>query len=163
VFYIKGMKMKRFVIRNYGPSRQLRYKKYSICIANDSVIETNDENMVKAMTKHENIHVTDRGSEVVAATDPIEEFGDEVQRKCTVDNPEALYKEQFPDPDGDGNETSVDSDVSEALSDDDISYDDMRAPELKALAKNRGVYSKGMRKGEIIEALESYDEVEVVT
>jgi len=59
--------MKRFVIRNYGLSRQIPYKDQQVFIANDRAIETDDEELVAVLRKHENLHVTDRGSELASS------------------------------------------------------------------------------------------------
>lgn len=56
--------MKRFVIRNYGPSRQVHYKGIGHCLSNDQSIETNDAKMAAAFAEEEQIHVTDRGEEI---------------------------------------------------------------------------------------------------
>ena len=58
--------MKRFIIRNYGLTRQIPYKDQHIFVANDQAIETNDEELVAVLRKHENLSVTDRGSELVS-------------------------------------------------------------------------------------------------
>ena len=44
---------------------------------------------------------------------------------------------------------------------DEISYDDMNVPELKVLAKDRQLDIKGLKKAEIIEALQDYDSEDV--
>ena len=56
--------MARFVIRNYGPSRQIPYKGQQLCLSNDQSIETDDEEEAAAFEAYEAIHVTDRGSEL---------------------------------------------------------------------------------------------------
>ena len=56
--------MKRFIIRNYGASRQFPYKGQPIPISNDSAIETDDEKLAIFFKEQQAIHVTDRGSEL---------------------------------------------------------------------------------------------------
>ena len=56
--------MKRFVIRNYGPSRQFPYKAEQICISNDCAIETDNAELAGFMRGQEQVFVTDRGSDV---------------------------------------------------------------------------------------------------
>jgi len=60
--------MKRFMIRNYGPSRQVPYKAQTLCIEHDGVIETDDVGEAAALAAEELMHVTDRneGSEPVS-------------------------------------------------------------------------------------------------
>lgn len=65
--------MKRFVIRNYGLTRQIPYKDQQVCIANDQAIETDDEELVAVLRKHENLHVTDRGSELASSLPVVDE------------------------------------------------------------------------------------------
>lgn len=56
--------MKRFVIRNYGPSRQFPYKDQHIPISNDCAIETDDKEEAAFFKKQKALTVTDRGSEL---------------------------------------------------------------------------------------------------
>lgn len=72
VYCRKGSQMKRFVIRNYGPSRQFPYKGQSICIANDCAIETDDEEEAAFFKEQEALTVTDRGSELTSSL-PVDE------------------------------------------------------------------------------------------
>ena len=67
--------MKRFVIRNYGLTRQIPYKDQQVCIANDQAIETDDEELVAVLRKHENLHITDRSSELASSL-PVDEPGE---------------------------------------------------------------------------------------
>ena len=60
--------MTRFIIRNYGLTRQFPYKNRSICIANDNTIETDDEEMAIFFKGQKAIHVTDRGSELASSS-----------------------------------------------------------------------------------------------
>ena len=65
--------MKRFVIRNYGPSLQIPYKNKGICLSNDQCFETNDEELVEFLKSDEqfkNVHVADRGSELAQSSSP---------------------------------------------------------------------------------------------
>jgi hypothetical protein len=65
--FVRNWKMKRFVIRNYGPSRQIPYKDQNICLSNDQCIESNDEELVaflKSDEEFKTLHVSDRGSEL---------------------------------------------------------------------------------------------------
>jgi len=109
--------MKRFVIRNYGPTRQFPYKDKHIFIANDCAIETDDEEEVGALSGQESVHVTDRGSELVPPSSPIKK-------------PEAP---------------------------EEIAYEDMKVKELQMLAKDREMDVSGLKKAELIAALQAYD------
>lgn len=122
--------MKRFVIRNYGPSRQVPYNGQSVCLSNDQCIETDDDEMANVFREEERITVTDRGEELATISNsPVEESKEE---KVVVDPNE-------------------------------LSYDDMSLDELRALAKDRKIAGAGKLKiGGLIEALEEYDEAEVV-
>lgn len=111
--------MKRFVIRNYGPSRQFPYKGQSIPIANDSAIETDDEKMAVAFGKQDAVHLTDRGAELASSS--------------SVEGPE----------------TSGESE--------EIVYSDMKVPDLRILAEDRQIKTAGLKKAELIQALENYD------
>jgi len=64
--------MKRFAIRNYGLTRQIPYKDQQVFIANDQAIETDDEELVAVLRKHENLYVTDRSPELASSL-PAEE------------------------------------------------------------------------------------------
>ena len=65
--------MKRFIVRNYGPTRQFPYKDMQIFIANDCVRETDDVEMAMALKKEKQVTVTDRGSEVTSLSPSVEE------------------------------------------------------------------------------------------
>lgn len=65
--------MKRFVIRNYGLTRQIPYKDQQVFIANDQAIETDDEELVAVFRKHKNFHITDRGSELASSLPVVDE------------------------------------------------------------------------------------------
>lgn len=124
--------MKRFVIRNYGPSIQIPYNGQNICLSNDQVIETNDSKLVHFLNEDEqfkDIYVTDRGEELTTKS-PVEDFVVSEASSMTVDP-------------------------------DEISYDDMEEAELRALCKDRQLKIKGLKKGGLIEALEEYDAEEV--
>lgn len=57
--------MKRFVIRNYGPSRQFQMGPNQICLAHDHAIETDDEDLAKDLGGEDSVHVVDRGPQTV--------------------------------------------------------------------------------------------------
>lgn len=124
--------MKRFIIRNYGPSIQIPYNGQNICLSNDQVIETNDDKLVHFLNEDEqykDIHVTDRGEEL-ATNSPVEDFVATETSSMSIDPGE-------------------------------ISYDGMELLELQALCKDRRLKTKGLKKGGLIEALEEYDVEEV--
>lgn len=150
--------MARFVIRNYGPSRQVAYKAQQICLSNDQCIETDDAKMADVLGAEESIHVTDRGVEAATYVSP--ENRAKKDRKVTVDDAEAVHDEKFPDEDVPEQQTQ---ETQEIVSDEDaneLSYDDMFVPELQALCKDRSIKTSRLKKGALIEALEDYDEEE---
>jgi len=82
--------MKRFVIRNYGASRQIPYKGQSISIANDGIIETDDEKEAAALKDYEAITVTDRGGGSELAPSSSEKSPED-----SVDKPEEVSYESM--------------------------------------------------------------------
>lgn len=91
--------MKRFVIRNYGPSRQFPYKGRPICIANDGAIETDDEKEAAFFKEQEALTVTDRGSELapsLPADEPeaLEESQEIAYEEMTVKELQVLAKDR---------------------------------------------------------------------
>ena len=113
--------MKRFVIRNYGASRQFPYKGQSIPISNDSAIETDDEELAVFFKEQETVTVTDRGSELAPS-----------------------------------------SSVEEPDESEEPAYSNMKVPDLRILAEDRQIKTAGLKKAELIEALEAYDTAPVV-
>jgi len=85
--------MKRFVIRNYGPTRQFPYKDRQIFIANDSAIETDDAKEAVFFKEQEAVHVTDRGSEVTSLTPSVEE--PETSEEVTEETEEIAYSDML--------------------------------------------------------------------
>lgn len=150
--------MARFIIRNYGPSRQIAYNGMQFCLSNDQSIETDDPDQAAVFDAEDMITVTDRGIESATSV-PSKKFGKK-ERKVTVDDAEALHNEQFPDGDDELHQTQQ-SDSQDSSEFDDLSYDDLTMTELKTLAKDRGIETSGKKKGALIEALEDYDVAEV--
>ena len=149
--------MARFVIRNYGPSRQVAYEGQQICLSNDQCIETDDTEMAAVLGEENSIHVTDRGAEAASFVLPEEPV--EKEKKVTVDDVEALHAANHPDEDS----QKVASDKAEEtiVESEELTYDDLTMPELKSIAKDRVIEVKGLKIGGLIEALEAYDEAEV--
>lgn len=146
--------MARFVIRNYGVSRQVSYKGQQITFLHDQAIETDDEDEAGTLTAQDRAHLTDRGLDAVALVPP--EVPDEKkERKVTVDkepvpreDPEDVQKKE-PEPEVVPEETG-----------DEIAYEEMTVPELRVLAKDRQLSISGLLKAEIIETLQDYDSEE---
>jgi len=151
--------MARFIIRNYGPSRQIPYKGQSICLSNDQCIETDDAKMAGVLGFADLITVTDRGLEAAA---PVvsDSSGTKKDRKVTVDDAEAVYAENFSDKDVRKPHTQPAEPPIQEESIDEISYADMSVRELRVLAEDRRIKTSGLRKGELIDALEAYDDAE---
>jgi len=129
--------MKRFVIRNYGPSRQFPFEDQAICISNDQAIETDDEQIAEALKKHNAVHVTDRGVRELTEQKTIEQ---KVNSKNDSPSDDTIIE------DVDGTENVY-----------EIQYNDMTVSELKELAKDRDIKTSGLRKQDLIGALEAYD------
>jgi hypothetical protein len=77
--------MTRYVIRNYGLTRQIPYKGQQIFIANDQAIETDDEELVTVLRAQENLHVTDRGSELASTLSEKPESTEESEEMAYAD------------------------------------------------------------------------------
>jgi len=162
--------MSRFVIRNYGISRQFPYKGKSICLSNDQAIETDDVAEAAALGSHQNVHVIDRGAEFAAPVivPPEKPADDEKKRKVTVNDAEAVRAEKFP-PDEDEQQQEkggTQPPPPESTKDkDEIAYAEMTVRELrelfndrqKPLAKDKQVKTSGLKKAELILCLEAYD------
>ena len=147
--------MARFVIRNYGPSRQIPYKGQQICLSNDQCKETDDAEMAAALGKADLIHVTDRGIEAAAPVPP--DKRKEKKRKVTIDDAKAVHDEKFPDEDTQQQTTQGTQQPASSEDTDEIAYADMTVKELQVLAKDRQLKTSGVRKAELIKALEAYD------
>lgn len=154
--------MSRFVIRNYGPSRQIAYEQHQICMSNDQCIETDDEEMADVLGREDSIHVTDRGEE--ASDISPEELAKQKERQVTVDDPEAVYDATHPDDEQQQTDESQQAESNdEVLADsDEIDYSDMTVAELREVAEDREIeIPKGyVKRDELIEALEEYDKEE---
>jgi len=151
--------MARFIIRNYGPSRQIPYKGQSICLSNDQCIETDDAKMAGVLGFTDSIHVTDRGLDA-ASPAVSDSSGTKKDRKVTVDDAEAVYAENFSDKDVRKPHIQLAEPPIQEEDIDEIGYADMTVRELRALAEDRQIKTSGLRKGELIEALEAYDDAE---
>jgi len=112
----------RFIIRNYGPSRNLKDGKGSyIFIERDRVRATSDPNMAKLFATYPQIHVTDRG----------EEFG----RPAIL--PQPPVGPEPPEDDDDKVKDKVDQgedQVEEAVA---IDYETLRVSDLQEIATER--------------------------
>jgi len=122
--------MKRFVVRNYGPSRQLPVGGQQVCVVNDGIIETDNEAEAAALGAFEQITVTDRGSGIAPTS-----------------SPDANHEEKH--------EENHDDSVDEP---EDESYEDMNLDELQAIAKDREIPTAGLDEAQLIWALVKYDE-----
>lgn len=150
--------MARFLIRNYGPSRQIPYKGHSICLSRDQAIETDEVELAVVMKEEKNIYVNDRGAEFAAPVLPkkTEKPDDKKERPVTVDNAEAVHAENFPDED-EQPKIQPPAPVVSTEDKDEIAYADMTVKELQVLAKDRQIKTSGLKKAELIQALEDYD------
>lgn len=134
---------KRFIVRNYGPTRQIQYKKQQIIIANDKVIETDDMGLVAVLQNYKAIHITDRNPETPGPSlPPVVLIDDEPRTVDGVVQPEELEA---------------------PVAAEEIAYSEMKMKELQALGKDRQLKVSGLSKTELIEALENYDKEEAET
>jgi len=166
--------MTRFLIRNYGASRHLHHKGKITLIVSDGAIETDDVDFIASISHEKKLHIIDRGPEYGGRVTP-EPKPELVQLdgngESIVDNPEAIYQENHPESveDEDVCKDSKNSELgssevedSENQEQEEIEdYDDLTVVELKVIAKDRSIETKGLLKAEIVEALEKYDSEEV--
>jgi hypothetical protein len=151
--------MTRFICRNYGPSRQVAYKGQQLCLSHDQVIETNDADEAAVLGAEKMITVTDRGEEFAAPPVPHKEV-EKKERKVTVNDAEAVHDEKFPlDEDEQQREKSEAPTQPQVTTEDkdEIAYAEMSVKELQVLAKDRQLKTSGLKKDELIKALEVYD------
>lgn len=134
--------MTRFIVRNYGPTRQVQYKNLQVIIANDKVIETDDIELVAVLQNYTAIHVTDRRPETPGPCLP----------------PVVLIKDE-PEVVDETVQTAEELEATGTV--EEIAYSDMKMPELQALGKDRQLKVSGLKKAELIKALEEYDVQEV--
>jgi len=138
----KDLRMIRFVVRNYGVTRQVPYKGQQVIIANDKAIETDDMELVAVLQNIEAMHVTDRCPGTPGPSLP------PIVKTETPEEPQASSGES---------QTSEEPDeVTE-----EIAYNDMLLKELQVLAKDRQIKVSGLNKARLIKALEKYDKEEV--
>jgi len=140
--------MARFVIRNYGQSRQVPYQNTQIYIARDGAMETDDENIAATMKGQKDMTVTDHGVQSnPAPPEEPKQKGKDKKRQITVD------KEPVP------KEDPVEKVTPEVVSEEaeEIAYEEMTVKELQVLAKDRQLTTSGLLKAELIQALKDYD------
>lgn len=129
--------MIRFIVRNYGITRQVQHKGQQIIIANDKAIETDNMDLVATLQNYSAMHVTDRCPETPGPSlPPVVLIEDEQQQDEQQD------KQQ--------DEQQVE----------EIAYSDMKVGELQELGKDRQIKVSGLKKADLIEALENYDKEE---
>jgi len=145
--------MKRFAIRNYGPSRQVPYKGQQICLSNDACIETDDAEEAAVLKAAGQVYVTDCGAVVAIPETPKDE-----KRKVTADDVEAVHAENHPEDEVQQETGGEQPTTPDAKADkDEIAYSDMTVKELQVLAKDRQIKTSGLKKAELIKTLEAYD------
>jgi len=140
--------MARFVIRNYGQSRQVPYQNTQIYIARDGAMETDDEDIAATMKGQKDMTVTDHGVQSnPAPSEEPKQKGKDKKRQITVD------KEPVP------KEDPVEKVTPEVVSEEaeEIAYEEMTVKELQVLAKDRQLTTSGLLKAELIQALKDYD------
>jgi len=145
--------MARFVIRNYGPTRQVPYQNTQIYIARDGAMETDNENIAATMKGQKDMTVTDHGVQSnPAPSEEPKQKGKDKKRQITVD------KEPVP------KEDPVEKVTPEVVSEEvvseeaeEIAYEEMTVKELQVLAKDRQLTTSGLLKAELIQALTDYD------
>lgn len=129
--------MERFVIRNYGPSRNLPDGRGSyIFIERDRVRGTSDPELAKLFATYPEIHVADRGEDVAPPFVPSAPPGPP------------------PPPDQDDEKPEEDEQKK--------SYEALTKRDLLGMAKLRGIPTSGLRRDDLIVALKKMDSEEKV-
>jgi len=134
----------RFLIRNYGPSRNLEDGKGSyIFLERDRVRSTSDPEMAKLMSTYPEIHVTDRGVEAFPA-------------------PILPAPPQGPEPPKEDDDEVVEVvEESKEVEDDEehgeVDYTELTVADLREIAYERDIDTKGLLKADLIQALQEDD------
>jgi len=141
--------MQRFVIRNYGSSRNLPDGHGSyIFIERNGVQGTDDEEMAKLFATYPDIHVAERGNNlsILLPTPP------------EGPAPQVEPPDEPPDEDEQGeDETEDEQGESEGEDEDATDYEALRVSDLQEIAKDREIPIANLRKPELIEALQKDD------
>ena len=141
--------MIRFIVRNYGSTRQVQHKGQQIIIAHDKAIETDDIDLVAALQNYKAMYVTDRSPGTPGPSLP-----PVVPIEDGEDNQNGNNQGENNNDQGENQQQGEDQQQ-------EIAYAAMKVPELQALAKDRQMKVSGLLKPELIKALEDYDAQEV--
>ena len=131
----------RFLIRNYGPSRNLPDGHGSyIFIEHERVRSTSDPELAKLFTTYPQIHVTDRGEEAFPA--PV--------------LPEPPVGPEPPE-DEDEAEDEDEDEVEDEVEDEAADYSDLAVKDLREIAQERDIPIVGLLKADLIRTLQEND------
>ncbi len=139
--------MDRYVIRNYGSSRNLPDGKGSyVFMERDSARETNDEELAKLFASYPEVHVAERGGDALPA-------------------PPVSVPPVGPSPPGDEDEEPEDGDQIDSGEDGasqgedendqaaEVDYSSLLVADLLTIATERNIKTTGLLKADLVEAL----------
>lgn len=133
--------MARFVIRNYGSSRNLPDGHGSyIFMERDSARETEDEALAELFASYPDVHVSGREDVAVAV--------------APLPPPEGPPPLEGP-PDEQEDDDDQDEDVQEE--DEAVDYSALFLVDLQEIAKERDIKTAGLKKSDLVEALLNSD------
>lgn len=137
----------RYVIRNYGPSRNLPWKRSYIYIERDGVRGTDDLAMAEEFARFPQITVSERGAREIkppgqATGPPVPDAPPPIDKDETeiTESPESV----------EGSET-----VDVAMA---IDYSLLLVKDLREICEERDISTEGLLKQDLIAALEDHDE-----
>lgn len=134
--------MDRYIIRNYGSSRNLPDGRGSyIFMERESARETNDEELAKLFAAYPDVHVADRGGATVVAAPPAPPEGPLPPAEEPEDN-----DDQSEDNDNQGEEP-------EGEQGEENDYSDLLVADLQEIAEERSIPITGLLKADLVEAL----------
>jgi len=138
----------RFLIRNYGPSRNLEDGKGSyVFIERDRVRATSDPELAKVLASYPQVHVTDRGEDLPVSQPPV---------SAPLLNPESENDEDEAKDEA-GNEEEI-KDIKEDDDEEDvIDYDSLTVSDLREIAQERGLATTRLKKAELVKVLQDDD------
>jgi len=149
--------MERFVIRNYGTSRNLPDGHGSyIFLEHDAARPTNDEDMAKLFATYPDVEVKERDGKLVGLPEPVV-FAKPPEGPAPPDEPPDRGDIQGKEEDEQGKDDQ--NEDSEVESTADIEYETLLLGDLQEIAKERDppVPTSGVKKADLVVALQEWD------
>lgn len=151
--------MERFIIRNYGTSRNLPDGHGSyIFLEHDAARPTNDEDMAKLFNTYPDVQVAERDGKLVGLPEPV----------VFAAPPEGPAPPKEPPDEGEDEDKGDQGEAKGALSEDEqveevkaIEYKTLLLGDLQEIAKEREIPTSGVLKADLIVALQEYDRTAV--